>query len=69
MLLREGRDFHMIDAKKMKKILRANGYEYIRCKGSHFIYSDGTNTIAVNKDLNCMVARRLIKQYHLEYAK
>ena len=69
MLLREGRDFHMIDAKKMKKILRSNGYEHIRCKGSHFIYSDGTNTIAVNKDLNCMVARRLIKQYNLECAK
>ena len=59
----------MVDAKKMKKILRSNGYEYIRCKGSHFIYSNGTNTIAVNKDLNCMVARRLIKQYNLEYAK
>ena len=35
-------------------ILRNNGYEYIRCKGSHFIYSNGTNTIAVNTDLNCM---------------
>ncbi|MGN0340563.1 MAG: type II toxin-antitoxin system HicA family toxin [Lachnospira sp.] len=53
----------------MKKILRANGYEYIRCKGSHFMYSNGTNTIAVNKDLNCMVARRLMKQYNLECAK
>lgn len=59
----------MVDAKEMKKILRANGYEYIRCKGSHFMYSNGTNTIAVNKDLNCMVARRLIKQYNLECAK
>lgn len=59
----------MVDAKEMKKILRANGYDYIRCKSSHFIYSNGKNTIAVNKDLNCMVARRLIKQYNLECAK
>ena len=59
----------MVDAKEMKKILRANGYDFIRCKGSHFMYSNGKNTIAINKDLNCMVARRLIKQYNLEYAK
>ena len=26
----------MVDAKEMKKILRANGYNFIRCKGSHF---------------------------------
>ena len=60
---------YMVDAKEMKKILRANGYDFIRCKGSHFMYSNGKNTIAVNKDLNCMVARRLIKQYDLEYEK
>lgn len=59
----------MINAKTMKKILLNNGYKFIRSKGSHFIYSDGMNTISVNKDLNCMVARRLIKQYNLEYAK
>lgn len=39
----------MVDAKEMKKILRANGYDFIRCKGSHFMYSNGKNTIAVNK--------------------
>lgn len=50
----------------MKKILKANGYEYVRAKGSHFMYSNGQYTIAINKDLNCMVAKRLIKQYHLE---
>ena len=51
----------MIDARKMKKILKNNGYEYQRCRGSHFMYSNGKYTIAVNKDLNCMVAKRLIK--------
>lgn len=56
----------MIDAKEMKKILINNGYRYQRSKGSHFIYSNGINTVSVNKDLNCMVARRLVKQYHLQ---
>lgn len=55
----------MKDVREMQKILKNNGYKYIRCRGSHFIYSDGNNTIVVNKDLNRMVARRLIKQYQL----
>ncbi len=58
----------MIDAKHMKKVLYANGYMYMRCRGSHFIYSNGVNTMAVNKDLNAMVAKRLIKTYHLQMA-
>ena len=41
----------MVNAREMKKILRDNGYEYQRCKGSHFIYSNGVNTIAVNRTL------------------
>ena len=45
----------IIDASQMKKILVANGYEYKRCKGSHFMYSNGTNTVAVNNHLNRMV--------------
>lgn len=45
----------MVDAREMKKILRNNGYEYQRCKGSHFMYSNGVYTVAVNKDLNAMV--------------
>lgn len=32
----------IIDARQMKKILVANGYEYKRCKGSHFMFSNGT---------------------------
>jgi predicted RNA binding protein YcfA (HicA-like mRNA interferase family) len=52
----------------MKKVLYANGYMYMRCRGLHFIYSNGVNTIVVNKDLNAMVAKRLIKTYHLQMA-
>lgn len=56
----------MINVREMKKILRDNGYEFQRCRGSHFMHSNGIYTVAVNKDLNAMVARRLIKQYHLK---
>ena len=58
----------MVDAREMKKILRNNGYEYQICKGSHFMYSNCIYTVAVNKDLNAMVAKRIIKQYHLQVA-
>ena len=51
----------MVDDRRMKKILINNGYEYQRCKGSHFMYSNGVYTVAVNKDLNAMVAKRIIK--------
>lgn len=50
------------DFKTMKKILKHNGYILIRTKGSHFIYSNGFNTVSINKDLNMMVARRIIKE-------
>lgn len=46
-------------------ILIDNGYHKIRSNGSHFIYSNGHRQITVNKDLNQMVRRRLIKENHL----
>ena len=46
-------------------ILRDNGYHYLRCRGSHFIFSNGQDSITVNKDLNKMVKRRLIKEHNL----
>lgn len=47
-------------------LLKNNGYILDRTKGSHFIYKnfDG-NTISFNKDLNKMVAKRLIKEHKL----
>ena len=46
-------------------ILESNGYHEIRSRGSHFIYSNGTKQITVNKDLNKMVRKRLIKENNL----
>lgn len=53
------------DFKKMQKILKNNEYSLIRIKGSHFVYSNGERTVSINKDLNMMVAKRLIKENEL----
>ncbi len=46
-------------------ILKSNGYREIRRNGSHFIFTNGKNTISANKDLNRMVRKRLIKENNL----
>ena len=46
-------------------LLSRNNYKLDRIKGSHYIYTNGKNTIAVNIDLNPMVGKRLIKEYAL----
>lgn len=51
--------------REFTNILSNNGYKYVRCKGSHFIYQKATETIAVPKNLNKMISRRLIKEYNL----
>lgn len=48
------------------KLLKHNGYKKIRTSGDHFIYSNGENTISVNKGINRMVAQRLIKENNLK---
>lgn len=52
----------VVDFRDMQKILYNNGYECIRTKGSHFVYNNGTKTVVVNRNINCMVAGRLIKE-------
>lgn len=53
------------EIKEIIPLLRRNGYSKIRTKGSHFIYSNGKNTISINLKLNEMVKRRIIKENHL----
>ena len=53
------------EMREFEPILKANGYHEIRIRGSHFIYGNGKNQITVNKDLNKMVRRRLIKENNL----
>ena len=52
--------------RKSLNMLEQNGYCLIREKGSHFTYKNAAgNTIVVNKGINRMVARRLVKRYDL----
>ena len=60
-----GRVYETKEMRDFKPILKRNGYREIRSNGSHFIYSNGNNQITVNKDLNKMVRKRLIKENNL----
>ena len=51
--------------REFEQLLNENGYEFARCKGSHFIYKKGDKTVSVPKNLNSMIGRRLIKEYNL----
>lgn len=53
------------EMKEFVPLLENNGYREIRSNGSHFIFSNGTNQITVNKNLNRMVRKRLIKENNL----
>lgn len=51
--------------KRMRELLNDKGYSLTRIRGSHFIYSNGLNTVSVNRNLNKMVARRLVRENNL----
>ena len=50
-------------------LLRQNGYVFNRTSGDHVIFTNDINTISVpyhGKQLNRMIARRLIKENNLK---
>ena len=49
----------------MQKILKKNGYFYIRSKGSHMIYTNGTHSEPVSVHLNKFLALGIIKRCNL----
>ena len=52
--------------REFESILTKNSFHYKRSNGSHFVYqNDKGRIITVNKDLNKMVRRRLIKEYYI----
>ena len=52
--------------REFRQMLEQNGYCLIREKGSHFLYKNAAgNAIVLNKGINRMVARRLVKKYDL----
>lgn len=54
--------------REFRKLLKANGFEEVRSKGDHFIFSDGGRNLSINKEPNRMVVQRLIKEYQLQQA-
>ena len=49
------------------KIVEFNGFYYNRCKGDHAIYvNDKGRHISIPKNLESVIARRLIKENNLE---
>lgn len=51
--------------REFTQLLNENGYEFARCRGSHFVYKKDNVTISVPKNLNKMIGRRLIKEHNL----
>lgn len=51
----------------MRRIFKANGFQHERQKGSHQIWSDGTETICIpSVNLKPIIIQKIIKQYGLE---
>ena len=50
---------------EVARLMRQNGYQPIRTTGSHIIWSNGVYNITINKNINKMVLRRLVKTYDL----
>ena len=54
--------------RKMKRILKDNGYRVSRIKGDHITWTNGECSLTINLDPNPMVARRILKTYNLKEA-
>lgn len=53
--------------KEFQRLLVANGFTFVRCKGDHFIYKRGNDTIIATKKPNKMMVRRMLKTYDLKF--
>ena len=52
------------------QLLTKNGYSRVHSTGSHLKYRKGDRVLTItSKNLNNMIARRLIKEYGLEVAR
>lgn len=51
--------------RNFQKLLKRNGFELIRIRGSHYIYKKAGDELTINLKLNKMVAQRLVKTYNL----
>ena len=52
--------------REFTRIVQNNGFKYNRTSGSHFIYTNEKGKhISIPKKLECVIARRLIKENNL----
>lgn len=47
------------------KVVRNNGFTYNRHSGDHAIYVKDNRHISIPQKLECVIARRLIREYNL----
>ena len=53
------------NTREYHKILIHNGFELVRQRGSHYIFQRGSEHVTMNRDINLMVIRRLVKEHNL----
>lgn len=56
----------MKEWRTFERVLKDNGYILKRSKGSHVVYTDGEHDIVMNRNINRMLAKRLIKENNLD---
>ena len=56
-----------VSSKKFGKILKKNGFEFVRCTGDHYVYKHSVSgsVISVPLHLNPIIAQRLVKEFNL----
>lgn len=59
--------YAVMNDREFARVLKANGYVIARHSGDHAIWynADKKDSITVNKDINPMVMRRLIREHNL----
>ena len=57
-----------VSSKKFGKILMKNGFYYARTTGDHSIYKHRENggVVSIPKNLNPIIAQRLVKEFKLK---
>ena len=55
--------------KEFIKVVKSNGFRYERHSGSHAIYSRNGRHVSIPHKLECVIARRLIKENNLNIDK
>lgn len=57
--------YRVLSDREFTKLLKQNGYAVARCTSDRTIWQKGNDSITVNRNINPMVMRRLIKEHQL----